>query len=57
MKKLNKGQTLPEPEHNPAEVRREAPPEPPEDQRFFDESLEAGLRGIGRLMERRRKQK
>lgn len=42
-------------------VRRPVPSEqatamtPPEDQRFFDEALEVSLRGVRRLIEKRRK--
>jgi len=56
MKNLDKGRVTPDVVRKPARGPVDAPPDPPEDQRFFNESLEFGLRSIGRVLERRRKQ-
>ncbi len=54
MKNLDKAQATPSTARKPAAAPAATPPDPPEDQQFFNESLEFGLRSIGRLMERRR---
>ncbi len=56
MKNLDKAQATANATPKPVAAPVDTPPQPPEDQRDFDESLEFGLRSIGRLMERRRKQ-
>ena len=56
MKNLDKAPATADATTKPAAAPADTPPQPPEDQRDFDESLEFGLRSIGRLVERRRKQ-